>query len=67
MTVREQTGRFRHRLPFGAELEEGGTRFRLWAPTAREVELVVEGRSIPLERDALGFVETRVAVAAGAR
>jgi 1,4-alpha-glucan branching enzyme len=26
-------------MPFGAELSPAGTRFRLWAPAAREVEL----------------------------
>ena len=37
-----------HRMPFGAELvEPGRTRFRLWAPAAREVALVLaqDGRS----------------------
>ncbi|HSD59810.1 MAG TPA: malto-oligosyltrehalose trehalohydrolase [Burkholderiales bacterium] len=28
-----------HPMPFGAEVMERGTRFRLWAPDAREVEL----------------------------
>ena len=29
-----------HRMPFGAEVrEDGTTRFRLWAPGARQVEL----------------------------
>ena len=31
-----------HRMPFGAEiLEPGRTRFRLWAPSARDVTLVL--------------------------
>ncbi|MGV8900133.1 MAG: malto-oligosyltrehalose trehalohydrolase [Burkholderiaceae bacterium] len=29
----------RHRMPFGAELVDGGVRFRLWAPAAQCVEL----------------------------
>ncbi|MGA8619913.1 MAG: malto-oligosyltrehalose trehalohydrolase [Candidatus Sulfotelmatobacter sp.] len=30
----------RHSMPFGAEcLEDGGVRFRLWAPAARQIEL----------------------------
>jgi malto-oligosyltrehalose trehalohydrolase len=34
----------RHHMPFGAELTAAGTvRFRLWAPAAREVELVLVG------------------------
>ena len=36
-------------LPFGAELTADGVRFRLWAPRAREVELLLEDtRSLAL-------------------
>jgi len=35
-------------MPFGAELTPDGTRFALWAPTAREVALVVDGVEHPL-------------------
>jgi malto-oligosyltrehalose trehalohydrolase len=35
-------------MPFGAEaLPDGQTRFRLWAPSARSVELVIDGRNAP--------------------
>jgi maltooligosyltrehalose trehalohydrolase len=38
-----------HRMPFGAEPADGNrTRFRLWAPTARTVELMLGGRRAPL-------------------
>ena len=30
-----------HSMPFGAEVAEDGVRFALWAPTAREVALVL--------------------------
>src|SRR5687768_5778715 len=42
-----------HRMPFGAELSDGGARFALWAPTAREVSLILDGRrvSMPEEDD----------------
>src|SRR5262245_60955728 len=44
----EPAVRRRHHMPFGAELTAGGTvRFRLWAPAAREVELVLEGADAP--------------------
>ena len=33
-----------HSMPFGAEITNEGVRFALWAPTAREVALVVDGR-----------------------
>ena len=42
-----------HRMPFGAEIrEDGATRFRLWAPSARTVDLVLEreGRTIPMPK-----------------
>ena len=40
----EPAVRRRHHMPFGAELTAGGkVRFRLWAPAAREVELVLDG------------------------
>jgi malto-oligosyltrehalose trehalohydrolase len=39
--------RHRHRMPFGAELLEHGVRFRLWAPAARRVDLLLESSSAP--------------------
>jgi len=37
-------GHFRHRLPFGAEIEpDGRTRFRLWAPACKQVAVVLRG------------------------
>lgn len=47
-----------HRMPFGAELDaEGRTRFRLWAPAAREVVLWLEEsrEALPVERDGDGW------------
>ncbi len=45
-----------HRMPFGAEIVAGGVRFRLWAPSARTVAVVLEtpseGRRV-LEMNAL--------------
>lgn len=35
--------RRRHELPFGAELTPAGVRFRVWAPRAASVALVLEG------------------------
>lgn len=40
--------RRRHELPFGAELVPQGVRFRLWAPKAKTVALMLEGRSAPI-------------------
>jgi malto-oligosyltrehalose trehalohydrolase len=69
-------GRRHHRLPVGAEIEPGGVRFRLWAPSARHVDLIVEPArdtgGAPTERrltpDAAGFCEAFVAgIGAGSR
>jgi len=68
---RAPAARRAHRMPFGAEVrEDGTTRFRLWAPGARQVELWLEepGRGVAMPRDAGGWAEyvTREAPA-GAR
>jgi malto-oligosyltrehalose trehalohydrolase len=51
--------RRRRRLPFGAEVapELAGTRFRLWAPAARQVEVWLEGPgyALEMERDGAGW------------
>jgi maltooligosyltrehalose trehalohydrolase len=48
----------RHSMPFGAEvLAAGGVRFRLWAPAARSVELVVAGRAKPMQKRDGGWFE----------
>jgi maltooligosyltrehalose trehalohydrolase len=55
-------------MPFGAELrEDGGTRFRLWAPAARSVELWLDDQArshpMPLAADGWAEVVTREAPA----
>jgi len=47
--------RYRHRMPFGAQLVEHGVRFRLWAPGARRVDVMLEigGASRALAMQAL--------------
>jgi maltooligosyltrehalose trehalohydrolase len=53
----------RHEMPFGAQLlPDGKVRFRLWAPAAGRVELVLEApsgpeRIVPLERTSDGWLE----------
>src|SRR5262245_581594 len=49
-----------HRMPFGAEVRaDGTTRFRLWAPAARTIDLWLEdqARALPMTRDAGGWAE----------
>jgi maltooligosyltrehalose trehalohydrolase len=39
------TTRYAHSMPFGAELrDDGTTRFRLWAPSQPEIQVVLDGR-----------------------
>ncbi len=60
--------RRRHAMPFGAELTERGTRFALWAPSARSVALMVDGREIPMAPSDGGWRSCLVPdVGAGAR
>ncbi|MDE2049800.1 MAG: malto-oligosyltrehalose trehalohydrolase [Gammaproteobacteria bacterium] len=55
--------RRRHEMPFGAQLApDGRVRFRLWAPAAGRVELVLESaavaaRVLPLEKSGDGWLE----------
>ncbi|HEY4470188.1 MAG TPA: malto-oligosyltrehalose trehalohydrolase [Stellaceae bacterium] len=45
-----------HELPFGAELTSGGVRFRLWAPRARGVSLMLQdGPETPMDAEADGW------------
>ena len=48
----------RHALPFGAELNDGRTRFRLWAPAAKQVEVeFAAGPALPMRRSDDGSFE----------
>jgi maltooligosyltrehalose trehalohydrolase len=44
-----------HRMPFGAEVSDGEVRFALWAPTARDVSLVLDGRQAPMPEEGEGW------------
>lgn len=60
--------RYLHRMPFGAEvLPDGRTRFSLWAPAAENVDLELEGRTLPMERPAEGFFTATAEAAPGSR
>ncbi|HZO02028.1 MAG TPA: malto-oligosyltrehalose trehalohydrolase [Burkholderiales bacterium] len=56
----------RHSMPFGAEvLAQGGVRFRLWAPAAKSVDLVVAQKSIPMAKAGEWFEHTERQAGAG--
>ncbi len=58
-----------HRMPFGVQRDAAGaTRFRLWAPSAADVALQLDGALRPLQRRDGGWYEAAVdGVAVGAR
>lgn len=58
-----------HRMHFGAEVHDGGTRFRLWAPKCRRIRLQIgEGAPLAMDRDDQGWHRVDVkGVRAGAR
>jgi 1,4-alpha-glucan branching enzyme len=51
--------RFAHQMPFGAEVGNGGARFRLWAPTQTSVALAVAqtGATLPMQEVGDGWFE----------
>jgi maltooligosyltrehalose trehalohydrolase len=57
----------RRRLPIGAEYQpREGTHFRVWAPAARKVDVVLEGERaapVPLRHEANGYFSGMVAAA----
>ena len=60
------TGETRHhRLPFGAEpAAEGGTRFCLFAPAVKQVQLGIEGRDpLAMQADGHGWHQLHVGYA----
>jgi len=54
-----------HRMPFGAELEDGRVRFRLWAPGARTVgvKLIDAARVLAMQQSDDGWFELRTEAA----
>ncbi|MFY9290894.1 MAG: malto-oligosyltrehalose trehalohydrolase [Methylorubrum rhodinum] len=57
-----------HAMRFGSEAAEDGVRFALWAPTAEDVTLVIDGTDHPIPEAGEGWrVATVPGVKAGAR
>jgi maltooligosyltrehalose trehalohydrolase len=57
---------FVHAMPFGAEVRDEGVRFRLWAPAARQVEVLLEDgrpRARPMSDVGDGWFEAVVEAA----
>src|SRR4051812_12332343 len=58
---------FRHALPFGAEIAEEGTRFRLWAPQQEQMSLVLGEQVYPMRKEPDGWFAFTARAPAGAR
>src|SRR5262245_35761018 len=56
----ETTALGSRRLQVGAEAVDGGTYFRVWAPERSRVEVLIDGRSHALRREASGYFEALV-------
>jgi maltooligosyltrehalose trehalohydrolase len=61
-TERSEIAAAKRRLPIGAEAHRGGTHFRVWAPRANGVDLLLEGlpdrarqETVALQREAEGY------------
>ena len=60
------TEHFHQPLPFGAELQpEGMTRFRIWAPSAKTVQLKLPTRTVPMHAAPEGWHEVVTPAPAG--
>jgi maltooligosyltrehalose trehalohydrolase len=47
----------KHAMAFGAECQESGVRFRLWAPEAKTVEVCTENEIVPLASESGGWFQ----------
>ncbi|MDB5811101.1 MAG: Alpha-amylase-family protein [Betaproteobacteria bacterium] len=55
-------------MPIGAECADGAVHFRVWAPLHRDVTVVVDDQSWPLNNEGTGYFSASIAdVGAGAR
>jgi maltooligosyltrehalose trehalohydrolase len=67
MVATQKTLSRRHAMPFGAELTQAGARFRLWAPQARTVEVLMNGEYLPMRAGEEGWFELTAQAVAGTR
>jgi maltooligosyltrehalose trehalohydrolase len=51
--------KYRHVMPFGAQLDPQGATFRLWAPSASKVELLCDDRQTAMQPHADGWFQTQ--------
>lgn len=43
-----------HKMRFGAEVRNGGTRFKIWAPKCKAIKLKLKGQRLLIDLDAIG-------------
>jgi malto-oligosyltrehalose trehalohydrolase len=51
---------YEHRMPFGAELNDDGVAFRLWAPSREDATVIVDGDALEMEPRPGGWFERTV-------
>ena len=61
------TERFAHPLPFGATLEGQTTRFRIWAPSADQLTLELDGTDHPMTAEGEGWFDLALPAPAGSQ
>ncbi len=54
-----------HAMPFGAEMQDDGVRFRLWAPGAEQVALCLDERELPMQAESEGWFQLSAEAAPG--
>ena len=59
------SGRFAHTLPFGAELDGQTARFRIWAPSADQMVLELDGQAHAMTAEGEGWHSARLPAKAG--
>ena len=60
--------KFKHDLPFGATvLNDGTTRFRIWAPSAATLDLAIDGARLTMRPEAAGWHSLTVPAGPGTR
>ncbi|HEY0140766.1 MAG TPA: malto-oligosyltrehalose trehalohydrolase [Thermoanaerobaculia bacterium] len=56
----------KRRRPIGAEPTREGTHFRVWAPAHDRVDIIVDDREVPMQREPRGYFSALADVSAGA-
>ncbi len=53
--------RSKHQMPFGADVSRDGVRFALWAPSAKDCTLSLQGRTVAMDAAGQGWFKATIA------